>query len=85
MNVEQMIEILGNYHHQFGDKHHGGIVSIDDIINALKTNDKPKPGKWIDISDGVFDAVKCNQCGKIKDDSSNFCPNCGADMRGEQG
>ena len=25
----------------------------------------------------------CNKCGYYQDDKSNFCPNCGADMRKE--
>jgi hypothetical protein len=47
-----------------------------------------KKGKW--IYDGHH--IKCNQCGvwMCNTDregdaiSTNFCPNCGADMRGEQ-
>jgi hypothetical protein len=27
---------------------------------------------------------KCNQCNKVNDGKSNFCPHCGADMRGEE-
>jgi predicted RNA-binding Zn-ribbon protein involved in translation (DUF1610 family) len=48
-------------------------------------------GKWKKI--GVWGRVyKCNQCGNFLDfdavnagrGDANFCPNCGADMRGEQ-
>lgn len=42
-------------------------------------------GKWIPISDGYVDIYECNQCGDTEDYERNFCPNCGADMRGEQG
>lgn len=45
-------------------------------------------GDWIKTigESGVLSALRCNKCG-FEDDSYshfNFCPNCGADMRGEQ-
>ena len=48
-------------------------------------------GKWIKV--GVWGRVyRCSQCGNFLDfdavnagrGDANFCPNCGADMRGEQ-
>lgn len=41
-------------------------------------------GKW--IWDGyVYDVPwQCSNCGVSHDADSNFCPNCGADMRDEQ-
>ena len=46
------------------------------------------PGRWVWISDSV---VSCSQCNRdfYSDDDVNagitwfYCPNCGADMRGE--
>ena len=43
---------------------------------------EPKKGKWI-----LFDApwYQCSECGAVRENKSfmeNFCPNCGADMRG---
>lgn len=50
-----------------------------------------KKGRWIDQDDGAYYPVECSECRKIPlfdvDGDyrlSNFCPNCGADMRGEQ-
>lgn len=39
----------------------------------------PKRGKWIDFKNGW----KCSACGKWNNETTNFCPNCGADMRKE--
>ena len=46
-------------------------------------------GEWIKKDDGVCWWWECSNCGerplrRYKTDVlSNFCPNCGADMRGE--
>lgn len=48
-----------------------------------------KTGEWVNARDGYDGHVKCTGCFKTYDWTSqaqyyNFCPNCGADMRGEQ-
>lgn len=40
-------------------------------------------GKWIDHQQGRWVYAKCSECETVHDVRSNFCPNCGADMRGE--
>lgn len=46
-----------------------------------------KKGKWIDETFKpwglVYHPYKCDQCGEHSEADSDFCPNCGADMRGE--
>lgn len=54
-----------------------------------------KTGRW--IPDGSELGIKCNKCGKsfsdyvnagtgymFLEETPNFCPNCGADMRGNK-
>lgn len=42
-------------------------------------------GKWIDKSGGIEGAWNyCSVCGEQAIDLYDFCPNCGADMRGEE-
>ena len=41
-------------------------------------------GEWLHISDGYCDFLKCSQCGKTTDRQSNYCPNCGCLMKGEE-
>ena len=42
---------------------------------------EPKRGEWINFKNGW----KCNACEKWNSEKSNFCPNCGADMREREG
>ena len=44
---------------------------------------KRKTGQWIDKSNGIEGAWNyCSVCGEQAIDLYDFCPNCGADMRG---
>lgn len=57
------------------------------------TQSERKKGAWIPqnynitngtVSTAVYYYPKCSVCGYCAN-YTNFCPNCGADMRGEQG
>lgn len=52
-------------------------------IKALRR--EPRKGRWIDIKNknGTVIAVRCSRCGNSPKHAikSDFCPNCGADMR----
>ena len=46
-----------------------------------------KNGNWVGIDDDPCETFECDRCGFVLDDwiqgaLYNFCPNCGADMRG---
>lgn len=41
---------------------------------------RPK-GKWMNVLEDIY---HCNLCKKSHCFKTNFCPNCGADMRGEE-
>ena len=62
------------------------------VIEQAPTIDPVKRGKWIVIpqrcENQTFDECKCSVCGTVEYFNSgwekfNYCPNCGADMRGE--
>ena len=68
-------------------------VKLEDVITAISntppTQSEPKRGKWLDANIcGELPVIVCNQCNTFYPLSfgefHNFCPNCGADMRGEQ-
>ena len=62
------------------------------VIGMLEQ--EPKTGEWIEQNDDYFDWYECSECGygsegemqysSEYDVRTNYCPNCGADMRGEE-
>ena len=47
---------------------------------------EPKTGHWIYIRNSEVNGLKiveCSECGKRTYGSGNYCPNCGARMRGD--
>lgn len=63
----------------------GNHSALKALINMQPTIEERKTGKWICNSPVT---MKCNQCGLIIKDWDwhrfKYCPNCCADMRGEQ-
>ena len=62
------------------------IKGVETAIGYVKTipsvAPKRKTGKWIH-SDFSHEFLQCSECGRGRYFCSNFCPNCGADMRSE--
>lgn len=64
-------------------------LNFDEIREALATvPSTEKRGKWIphEDEDGEHYGDKCSECGEwyvMPYGKTNFCPNCGAYMRGE--
>ena len=73
----------------------GDLIDINDTLDVL--NREPAAdvvervrGEWIGTqydgyADGcpVYDEYECSVCGAEYPTDHNFCPNCGADMRGQ--
>lgn len=50
-----------------------------------ETHEPPRMrGKWIPTEPDEPCFYQCSLCRRLNDDTDNFCPNCGADMRGGQ-
>ena len=58
-------------------------VDMRDEVNALPSADvvERKHGKWIFTGDSTWN---CSVCDEYVLSASNYCPNCGADMRGAE-
>lgn len=63
----------------------GAMFILDKIDEAQTVEERPH-GEWIDRSDGgrvknpFWTAYACSKCG-WKAEITNYCPNCGSDMR----
>lgn len=56
--------------------------ALDLAIKALEQI-RPK-GKWIEVEDAYgMSWFRCDKCGDFEYVNSDYCPLCGADMRGE--
>lgn len=56
-------------------KNHAKVCGTVDAVEVVH-------GRWRFCgSDRWNDAYECTVCGKMAMDNSNYCPNCGADMR----
>lgn len=88
MTVEEAINNLK----KLKSYHNGSYgTAIDMAIKALEQQPRPK-GKWIEVfietpEDNYnygYKSQKCSECGEQPMRfNENFCPNCGADMRGD--
>ena len=60
-------------------------VAIDVLEHLPPVTPKPKTGHWM-IKDDYETSpyFVCSQCGEVSCCKGNFCPDCGADMRGEK-
>ncbi len=66
--------------------------AVIDYIDNMPSELTSEKGKWIYYpkasgsvtSTAVHFYPVCSECG-YENPATNFCPNCGADMRGEQG
>lgn len=65
-------------------KRYAFIQVLDEILTELPQVEPERPkGKWIPDTNGYW---KCSECGLrvLVYAKGNFCPNCGADMRGDK-
>lgn len=49
------------------------------VIKSLPSADRPR-GEWISKT-GLCVGYNCSRCRRFAIEETNFCPNCGADMR----
>jgi hypothetical protein len=62
-------------------------VSAEEIANAPTIDAEPvKHGEWVNIFDNTWECTNCETCEQFAyniESTSDYCPNCGAYMRGD--
>ena len=90
---EDALDILEDYDHDRDRHKENAFADARARLVALPSVTPIRPkGKWIEIVDEESAYSKtwhyeCSECGKNNtcfSSNPNFCPNCGADMRGEK-
>ena len=80
-------------HYGFGEETHRDLKEAVEIINSLSAVPEREKGEWVHVRVGrLFPSndYKCSICGNILNfdgvncgrGDANFCPNCGANMKG---
>ena len=70
-----------------GEKEKRERDALEKVANGIKKlpSVQPRKGKWAGTGYSErFGIFICDNCGKFATMKSEFCPNCGADMRGSQ-
>ena len=91
IDADSLIESIERLNRPICDDYHMKGYVLDQIIQDIRnepTIEERKKGKWIKLYEGNY---KCSECGDWWGIDNNemvedfkFCPNCGADMRGEE-
>lgn len=79
-NINSWYDLVNSFGQTNITLSHDDIIKKIDMQTAVKL--KPKTGHWVDKH---FDIATCSECGFKGGNYHvfNYCPNCGADMRGE--
>lgn len=80
--VEDILTYLYTELHPIVSPEHWNVYSeLYDMIKALSSAEpERKKGEWF-LTDTMY---ACNQCHSVFYETSPFCPNCGAEMKGEE-
>ena len=88
-----VLDIINTMNDTGGFAGYADYCTLFDEIDTMPAADvkRVKRGRWIDIHEyckmngyipsGVAVYYWCSECMKEQEKTSNFCPNCGADMR----
>ena len=86
MTKKDILDYFKDINHAYNDC--SRYDSLERMLDELQTaQQERKKGKWIEHNPhkwGLGIVFECSECGeKIDCEPSNFCPNCGAEMEGQ--
>ena len=84
------LKAINSWRGRFSEEYNEAIDDCENSIKELPTiQPEPKEGHWIE--GGIYrDVIECHcsECGQLMTTAAsvrmNFCPNCGAKMKGER-
>ena len=76
-----VIEIPDNLKKKIDDGFTSQVI-ISKLWEAVRDGTPVVHGEWIYEKGFTADTWECDQCHEAQTKKSNFCPSCGADMRG---
>ena len=84
-------EEMSHWSERYQEQRRGVLTAVNIVADCPSIQPERKTGRWIKTARWSR-VYYCNQCRNYLDfdgvnagrGSTNFCPNCGADMRGEQ-
>lgn len=80
--IDEVVSEDGSYDYD-KKEYINGLLTARIAINRCNlpsVTPQPERGEWLDMGEG-FSSYVCSKCKGVKFKKSNFCPNCGADMR----
>lgn len=84
IDADELLKAEHKYYYYLADEHY---IRVRDVEDA-PTIEERKKGKWLchDIREGhLIEKYSCAVCDYYSGTKrTNFCPNCGADMREEK-
>lgn len=86
--MKLVIEINENIYKKAKLNNYDNLDGVDAIISIRNGTPLPK-GHWETSVDRWGEEVttvngyRCSECGEFNGFNDNYCPNCGADMRGD--
>ena len=61
-----------------------GLATAMSVVKLMTCESAKKVGHWIDHQEDRWIYAKCSECETVHDTRTNYCPNCGVKMGGEQ-
>lgn len=81
--MQIVIDILDEQYKRICD-HTDGVYDMISLLTIIENGTPLPKAYWIERFKEEDKWLECSNCHCDSDEAYNFCPNCGADMRGDE-